>query len=198
GRPDVDHEPLVFCEQRPGSSLATPAWTSTRISRRQLRLRLLDGARVGVQNVGRRELLVNGLPAKQATLGVGDTLMVKASALFVVEARPREFPALRHYAGPPFGFGEPDAHGMVGESPHAWRLREQLAAAAAANLHVLLLGESGAGKELAAKVVHGLSARSGGPMVERNAATIPSTLLDAELFGNVRNFPNTGSPERPG
>jgi two-component system nitrogen regulation response regulator GlnG/two-component system response regulator HydG len=64
--------------------------------------------------------------------------------------------------------------------------------------HVLVTGESGAGKELVARAIHALSSRRARPLVARNAATIPEGLIDAELFGNVRNYPNVGMPERPG
>jgi DNA-binding NtrC family response regulator len=63
---------------------------------------------------------------------------------------------------------------------------------------VLLRGGSGTGKELAARAVHTLSQRSKGPFVARNAATLPSGIVDAELFGNVKNYPNAGMPERQG
>lgn len=59
-------------------------------------------------------------------------------------------------------------------------------------------GESGTGKELVARTVHALSQRAGKPFLSRNAATLPSGLIDAELFGNVKNYPNPGTPERPG
>jgi two-component system nitrogen regulation response regulator GlnG/two-component system response regulator HydG len=64
--------------------------------------------------------------------------------------------------------------------------------------HVLLLGESGTGKELVAQGIHALSSRGRRPIVARNAAVFPSGLIDAELFGNIANYPNAGSPERPG
>jgi len=63
--------------------------------------------------------------------------------------------------------------------------------------HVLIHGESGTGKELAANAVHRASKRSG-TLVARNAATFPDTLIDAELFGSAKNFPNAGMPERTG
>ena len=62
----------------------------------------------------------------------------------------------------------------------------------------LVVGESGVGKELGARSIHGLSARRSLAFIARNASTMPETLLDAELFGNAKNYPNAGMPERPG
>jgi two-component system nitrogen regulation response regulator GlnG/two-component system response regulator HydG len=87
---------------------------------------------------------------------------------------------------------------MVGESPALWALRDDLAFAAAARKHVLLLGESGAGKELAARAIHALSDRGHRSLAARNAATLPEGLVDAELFGTAKNYPNPGTPERSG
>jgi DNA-binding NtrC family response regulator len=95
-------------------------------------------------------------------------------------------------------FGEPDAYGIVGESPAAWRLREELAFVAKSTTHALLAGASGTGKELAARAIHAMSSRASRPFVARNAATLPAGLVDAELFGNARNYPNAGMSERPG
>jgi DNA-binding NtrC family response regulator len=61
-----------------------------------------------------------------------------------------------------------------------------------------LLGASGSGKELAARALHALSDRRRRPLVARNAATIPESLVDAELFGNTKNYPNPGMADRPG
>lgn len=64
--------------------------------------------------------------------------------------------------------------------------------------HVLVRGESGTGKELVARGLHRRSTRASRALVARNAATLPATLVDAELFGNARNYPNPGMAERPG
>jgi DNA-binding NtrC family response regulator len=97
-----------------------------------------------------------------------------------------------------FVFGEPDPHGIVGEGAAAWKLRAELAFAARTDHHVLLRGPSGVGKELAARTVHAMSSRAGRPLIARNAATFPEGLVDAELFGCAKNYPNVGSPERAG
>jgi DNA-binding NtrC family response regulator len=86
----------------------------------------------------------------------------------------------------------------VGESPAVWNLRDQLAWIARADEHTLVLGGSGSGKELCARAIHARSTRASGPFVARNAATIPAGIVDAELFGNVKGYPNPGMPERPG
>ncbi|MEQ1833355.1 MAG: sigma-54 dependent transcriptional regulator [Candidatus Eisenbacteria bacterium] len=73
--------------------------------------------------------------------------------------------------------------GIVGECPAIDRLREQIRRVAPSNGRVLITGENGAGKELAALAVHALSKRADGPFVKLNCAAIPKDLLESELFG---------------
>ncbi len=72
---------------------------------------------------------------------------------------------------------------IVGECPAVERLREQIRRVAPSNGRVLITGENGAGKELAALAIHELSKRSAGPFVKLNCAAIPKDLLESELFG---------------
>lgn len=95
-------------------------------------------------------------------------------------------------------FGAADELGIVGESPTAWQLREHVAFIAGRAAHVLVLGPSGAGKEVVAQAIHALSKRGTKPMVSRSAVTIPEGIADAELFGNLASYPNPGTPERKG
>ena len=119
--------------------------------------------------------------------------------VLLVVKRPKAFTPLNHYPDDrSFAFGEPDPDGLVGESHAAWQLRDALAFAARSQQHALLLGATGAGKELAAHAVHALSPRAGMSFVARNAATLPESLVDAELFGTVKDYPNVGAPLRPG
>lgn len=78
-----------------------------------------------------------------------------------------------------------DSDGMVGESGAISDLRRQISRVAGSDVPVCLLGESGAGKELAARALHLRSGRRG-KFVALNCAAIPSTLQDAELFGHEK------------
>jgi DNA-binding NtrC family response regulator len=70
--------------------------------------------------------------------------------------------------------------------PQMRRLHVLLARIAASSITVLVLGETGVGKELAAEAVHRGSSRSGGPLVKVNCASLPENLLESELFGHER------------
>jgi transcriptional regulator with PAS, ATPase and Fis domain len=72
---------------------------------------------------------------------------------------------------------------FVGTSPPAVEVKRQARRAAQSSSPVLLLGETGTGKELLAHAIHGASARAGGPLVGVNIAAVPETLLEAEFFG---------------
>jgi formate hydrogenlyase transcriptional activator len=75
---------------------------------------------------------------------------------------------------------------IVGESPALKRALAQVELAAPAGTTVLLLGETGTGKELFARAIHNLSQRRQRTFVKINCAAIPSGLLESELFGHER------------
>ena len=72
---------------------------------------------------------------------------------------------------------------MAGDSAAMQRLKQQIVKVAPLDVPVLLTGESGTGKELAAHAIHKLSARRDATMVMVNAAALPATLVESELFG---------------
>lgn len=76
--------------------------------------------------------------------------------------------------------------GLVGEAPSLVRAVATVARAARSATSVLLSGETGAGKELFARLVHRLSERAEGPFVAINCGAVPEPLLEAELFGHER------------
>jgi DNA-binding NtrC family response regulator len=76
--------------------------------------------------------------------------------------------------------------GMVGNSRPMRDLAQLLQTVAATSSTVLITGETGTGKELAARAIHHSSPRRGNRFVALNCSAIPETLLEAELFGHVR------------
>jgi transcriptional regulator with GAF, ATPase, and Fis domain len=80
----------------------------------------------------------------------------------------------------------PDAGVIVGRSAAIQRVLEQARQVAATDSTVLLLGETGSGKELIATAIHAQSQRRGRTMVRVNCAAIPGTLIESELFGREK------------
>jgi len=76
--------------------------------------------------------------------------------------------------------------GMIGRTPCMKQLFELLETVAATASTVLITGETGTGKELAARAIHARSKRAGGPFIKVNCGALTETLLDSELFGHVR------------
>ncbi len=85
--------------------------------------------------------------------------------------------------------------GLVGDSSEVVRLREDIRRVADLDVPVLIRGETGTGKELVARAIHGSSLRSSGPFVGVNMGAITSSLATAELFGSVKGS-YTGSVGR--
>jgi DNA-binding NtrC family response regulator len=72
---------------------------------------------------------------------------------------------------------------VIGNSPRMRELKQQIVQVAGAEFPVLILGESGAGKEVVARTIHALSARKAAPFVGQSCLAIPETLIESELFG---------------
>lgn len=84
---------------------------------------------------------------------------------------------------------------LIGACPKIKRVKEIIAAIALTDSTVLITGESGSGKEIAARLIHKKSKRSGMPFIALNCAAIPENLLESELFGHERGS-FTGAVER--
>jgi DNA-binding NtrC family response regulator len=80
----------------------------------------------------------------------------------------------------------PPIPGIIGTSKAMQQVYRTTRRVAASNASVLLLGETGTGKELIASAVHRLSNRSTGPFVKVNCGALSESLLESELFGHVR------------
>ena len=88
--------------------------------------------------------------------------------------------------------------GLLGVSSAAITLRDQVRQVARTMLPVLLLGETGTGKDVAARAIHAASARAGGPFVAFNMAALNESLAAADLFGAQRGAYTGAHSARPG
>ena len=122
----------------------------------------LDGAEVqGVQSLEAERLL------EGAVLGLGRAILV---CLHWAACLPRHNPV----------------KGLLGVGSAAIVMREQIRSAAQTNMPVLLLGETGSGKEVAARAIHAMGPRAGAPLVAVNMATLNESLAAVELFGAAK------------
>lgn len=87
---------------------------------------------------------------------------------------------------------------ILGQSTAIVHLLHELQVVADSELPVLLLGETGVGKELFAHRLHGLSRRAGKPLVHVNCAALPESLAESELFGHARGAFSGAVNDRPG
>lgn len=91
------------------------------------------------------------------------------------------------------GFGE-----IIGRSKALKEVMEKVAKVAPSDATVLLLGETGTGKELVARALHRLSKRQGKSFIKLNCAAIPSGLLESELFGHEKGAFTGAVARKPG
>jgi DNA-binding NtrC family response regulator len=107
--------------------------------------------------------------------GVDDYLLLPLDPLAVAQTLARVLPWRRLWHSP-----------LIGNSRQMVVLREQIRRVAGSHCNVLITGETGTGKELAAREIHEHSGRARGPLVCVNCAAIPEPLLESELFGYER------------
>jgi two-component system nitrogen regulation response regulator NtrX len=104
-----------------------------------------------------------------------ERLQVTVERALELRALRRENARLRERVG--------GADEMIGESRAIEQVRAEIAKVAKSEAKVLVTGESGSGKELVARAIHRLSARSRGPFEKLNCAALPKDLVESELFG---------------
>ncbi|MGH8642314.1 MAG: sigma-54-dependent transcriptional regulator, partial [Burkholderiales bacterium] len=90
-------------------------------------------------------------------------------------------------------FGE-----ILGESPALLRLLDQVGLVAATDSTVLIQGETGTGKELIARAIHGRSQRRERPLIKLNCAALPRELVESELFGHEKGAFTGATQQRAG
>ena len=105
----------------------------------------------------------------------------RADDIAVVASMAIPFLAQLRRAGP-----APGADGLIGDAPALQQARALIEKVAPSDLSVLVTGETGTGKEVAARAIHALSGRAQRPMIALNCSSVPAGLLEAELFGYVK------------
>ncbi|WP_272701618.1 sigma-54-dependent transcriptional regulator [Desulfovibrio sp. Fe33] len=82
--------------------------------------------------------------------------------------------------------GSSPLNGIIGHSAPMMGVKERISRVAELNADVLIMGETGTGKELVADTIHALSSRAKSPFVKINCAAIPENLIESELFGHEK------------
>jgi DNA-binding NtrC family response regulator len=127
-------------------------------------------------------------PSRDEAIGRGDLLAVFARIAAARVPPPVAAPVA----------GAPLAETLVGDSVVMQDVRAQIALAARAPFPVLIRGESGCGKELAARAIHALGLRRHRRCAAINCAALPDELIESELFGHVRGAFTGASADRAG
>src|SRR6267154_4525285 len=152
-----------------------------------LMISALDAAKTAVDalRLGAADYLVKGFEL--------DELRQRVANLLKLASLQQENDSLRRRLTSEGQFG-----GMIGRSEEMRRAFEIADRVAAADSTVLILGESGTGKDLLAQEVHARSSRSGKAFVAVNCAALPETLIESELFGYERGAFTGAAQQRRG
>ena len=200
-RRELSHTCSFSPNALPGARVRELALSGDAISRRQLEIDFDAGGHLFIRNIGKGPVRVNGERVEKGDehpIETGDVIVMSAQYAFLVgERSSAQGPKIPYPTG--HVFGDADAFGLVGESPAMWTLRERLAAAADARTHVLVLGETGVGKELAARAIHALSDRDDKAFRAAQRLHPRRRRIRCGAFSDARKtFRMPGSPERVG
>jgi len=148
----------------------------------------LDGERVRVRDLGSHNgTYLDGRKIESALAEAGSRVQIGQTTLELIgETEEHD------------GTTSPGLAELIGRDPKMQEVYVRIEEAAASRIPVLIVGETGTGKELAARAVHSLGPRSLRPFVPVNCAAIPRDLLEDELFGHVRGAFTGAAVDRSG
>ncbi len=167
--------------RHPSNDLTLP---DEEVSRHHAGLAWRDGF-FWIEDQSRNGTLLNGRRIEQAPLKNGDQISIGSWKVVFLEEAPWQDrntllqPTSRRKKPTSF-------HGLVGSSPPMRRLSEILTKVAPSDVTVLIMGETGTGKEIVARALHSLSGRSPRPFVAINCGAISPQLIESELFGHEK------------
>ena len=129
-----------------------------------------------------------GLAVQAQKLGVLDllTLTIRPEDFARIVESLRAAETEEPIAFPPVENAEAGTHTLVGQHPSMLDIYKLVVRVAPTSATVLLLGDSGTGKEVVARAIHQNGGRASGPFVAVNCAAIPENLLESELFGHEK------------
>jgi transcriptional regulator with PAS, ATPase and Fis domain len=164
-----------------------------KVSREHLRIVRRAGALQLVDLGSRNGTRLNGKTVRGETvpLASGDTIAVGQAEILVAETagqRDRRDPAAV----------ESELPGVVVSDPAMAQVFDRARRVAPAETTVLLLGETGVGKEVVAEQIHRQSPRVAGPFVRLNCGSLPESILESELFGHERGAFTGADKRKPG
>ncbi len=136
--------------------------------------------------------------AIEATRAGAFSFLTKPIRFSELEVQVRNAAELRRLQAAAKQVGASETDPIVGTSASLRAALSRADRAAASDANVLVTGETGTGKELLARRIHQHSARAKGPMVAVNAGAIPSTLVEAELFGHAKGSFTGATADRAG
>jgi len=111
----------------------------------------------------------------------GEALLHTAARLITGRQQGAEYQLLRRQVERPYSFDD-----IIGASPPMRKVFETIEQVANSDVDVLVVGETGTGKELVARSIHRRSRRSAGPFVPVDCGAIPESLMESELFGHEK------------
>ncbi len=166
--------------RHPANDLTLP---DEEISRFHLTIERRDGT-FWVVDRSRNGTTVNGRRVREAPLKNGDRIgLASWSVVFGDDTGWGDGETVARGRA---GASQPSLCGMMGASEPMLRIFEKIRKAAPTSATILILGETGSGKELAARAVHELSTRSRRPFVPLNCGAISPQLIESELFGHEK------------